>query len=141
MENLDQLNNPTTKTTPPLEQDETQRLAWTIAQAADDRKAGEIVILDVVEVSYLADYFIIATGYSRTQVRAISDAIQEKVEQEFNLKPLRIEGQAQRSWIVQDYGDVIVHVLLPEERQFYNIEAFWGHAQRIEFDSVRAEAS
>lgn len=141
MENLDQLNNPTTTATNSIEQDETQRLAWTIAQAADDRKAGDIVILDVVEVSYLADYFIIATGYSRTQVRAISDAIQEKVEKEFNLKPLRIEGQAQRSWIVQDYGDAIVHVLLPEERQFYNIEAFWGHAQRIEFDSVRAEAS
>ena len=111
-------------------------LALTIARAADDRKAGDIVLLQVAEVSYLADYFVIATGFSPTQVRAISDSIEEKVAQQYNQNPLRIEGKAQGNWILQDYGDVIVHILLPTEREFYNLEAFWGHAERIDFSII-----
>ncbi len=108
-----------------------QNLAWTIAYAADTRKAGEIILLEVVEVSYLADYFVISTGYSRTQVKAISDAIQESVQQKFNYGPLRVEGEKERNWILLDYGDVIAHILLPEEREYYGIEAFWGHAKQL----------
>jgi ribosome-associated protein len=109
----------------------TQRLVQAIAQAADDRKAADIVVLKVVGISYLTDYFVMATGFSRTQVRAISDAIEEKVAKEFQKNPLRVEGKAEGSWIVHDYGDVIVHIFLPQEREFYNLEAFWGHAERI----------
>ncbi|HAJ60382.1 MAG TPA: ribosome silencing factor, partial [Cyanobacteria bacterium UBA8543] len=108
-------------------------LAWTIAQAADDRKGGDILILQVGEVSYLADYFVIVTGFSRTQVRAISQSIEQKVETVWDRLPLRVEGQAEGSWILQDYGEVIVHILMPQEREFYNLEAFWGHAEQIEF--------
>lgn len=115
-----------------LEQ-ESQHLAWTIAEAADDRKAADIVLLRVTEVSYLTDYFVIVTGFSKTQARAISDAIEEKVEQMFNRQPQRIAGKTEASWIIQDYGQVIVHVFLPQEREFYNLEAFWGHAERIDF--------
>jgi ribosome-associated protein len=132
-------SNPTSPDTPTLAAAE--KLAWTIAHAADSRKAGDIVLLEVVEVSYLADYFVIGTGYSRTQVKAISDAIQDTVEQEFNYAPVRTEGQKERNWILLDYGDVITHILLPEEREFYSIEAFWGHAKRIDFETVQqAEA-
>ncbi len=113
-------------------------LARTIAEAADERKAGDIVLLGVAEVSYLADYFAIATGFSQTQVRAISDSIEQKVLEKYNLHPLRTEGKSQGNWILQDYGDVIVHILLPEEREYYNLEAFWGHAKRINF-SVTSE--
>nr|WP_242017725.1 MULTISPECIES: ribosome silencing factor [unclassified Trichocoleus] len=105
----------------------------TVATAADDRKASDIVLLNVAEVSYLADYFAIATGFSRVQVRAIAQSIEEKVETQCQRLPLRVEGKAEGSWIVMDYGDVIVHILLPPEREFYNLEAFWGHAERIEF--------
>ena len=117
-----------------------EHLAWTIAQAADDRKAEDIVLLRVAEVSYLTDYFVIATGFSKTQVRAIADSIEEKVEKECHKQPLRVEGKTKGTWILQDYGDVIVHILLPQEREFYNLEAFWGHAERIDFqmfNSVR----
>ncbi|NBD34162.1 MAG: ribosome silencing factor [Cyanobacteria bacterium] len=132
-------SHPTSPNTPTLAAAE--KLAWTIAQAADSRKAGDIVLLEVVDVSYLADYFVIGTGYSRTQVKAISDAIQDTVEQQFNYAPVRTEGQKERNWILLDYGDVIVHILLPEEREFYGIEAFWGHAKRIDFETVQqAEA-
>jgi ribosome-associated protein len=112
--------------------DASQELALTIVQAASDRKAGDIVVLRVTEVSYLADYFVMATGYSRVQVRAISEAIEDKVEQEWQRRPLRTEGQAEGTWVLQDYGDVMVHIMMPKEREFYNLEAFWGHAERVE---------
>ncbi len=114
----------------------TLNLAWAIAQAADDRKAADIVILKVDEVSYLADYFVIITGFSSTQARAISEAIEDHVEQEFQKLPLHIAGKSEAAWILQDYGDVIVHIFQPQEREFYHLEAFWGHAQRIEFSPV-----
>lgn len=116
-------------------QELSKELALTIAQAADDRKAGDIVILQVAEVSYLTDYFVIVTGFSKAQVRAISQSIEQKVETLWQRLPLRTEGQAESSWILQDYGEVIVHILLPQEREFYNLEAFWGHAQQIEFQA------
>ncbi|ARV60021.1 ribosome silencing factor [Nostocales cyanobacterium HT-58-2] len=108
------------------------KIALTIADAGSDRKAGDILLLRVADVSYLADYFVVMTGYSRVQVRAIADAIEDKVETEWQRRPLRIEGKSEATWIVQDYGEVIVHIMLPKEREFYNLEAFWGHAERIE---------
>ncbi len=130
----DQLKMPSTLvSTSNQTQDMSKGLALTIAQAADDRKGGDITILRVGEVTYLADYFVIVTGYSKVQVRAISQAVEQKVETEWQRQPLRTEGIAESSWIVQDYGEVIVHILLPQEREFYNLEAFWGHAEQIEF--------
>ncbi|MBD2182134.1 ribosome silencing factor [Planktothrix sp. FACHB-1355] len=117
-------------------QDTSSALALNIAEAASDRKGGDIVVLRVSEVSYLADYFIIVTGFSRVQVRAISQSIQEKVEQELQRRPRRIEGLAEGTWVVLDYGDAIAHILMPREREFYNLEAFWGHAERIELPQI-----
>jgi ribosome-associated protein len=110
-----------------------QELAWKIAEAADDKKAADIAILQVEDVSYLTDYFVIATGFSKIQVKAIADAIEEKMTEQFQINPVRIEGKSEGNWIVQDYGEVIVHLFLPSEREYYNLEAFWGHAKRIEF--------
>lgn len=130
----DQLKMPSTLvSTSTQTQDMSKGLALTIAEAADDRKAGDIVILRIAEVSYLTDFFVIVTGYSKAQVRAISQAIEHKVEMEWQRRSLRTEGIAESSWILQDYGEVIVHILLPQEREFYNLEAFWGHAEQIEF--------
>ncbi|MFN6485590.1 MULTISPECIES: ribosome silencing factor [unclassified Nostoc] len=112
-------------------EEESGKLAATIAEAGLDRKAGEIVLLKVAEVSYLADYFVMMTGYSRVQVRAIAQAIEGKVETELQRRPIRTEGKVEGSWVLQDYGDVIVHIMMPKEREFYNLEAFWIHAERI----------
>lgn len=114
--------------------EDSQMLALTIARAAQDRKGGDLVLLKVSDVSYLADYFAIVTGFSKVQVRAIAQAIEERVEQECHRKPLHVEGQGEGSWLVQDYGDAIVHILMPEERDYYNLEAFWGHAERLDLD-------
>ena len=108
-------------------------LALQIARAAEDKKARDITLLKVSDVSYLADYFAIVTGFSRTQLNAIAEAIEEQIEEKFKLQPIRVSGKREGNWIVQDYGDVIVHSFLPEEREYYNLEAFWGHAERVEF--------
>jgi ribosome-associated protein len=110
-----------------------QDLALTIGRAADDRKGADISILKVGGVSYLADYFVIVTGFSKVQVRAISQSIQDQVHQHCHRPCIRAEGQADGSWILLDYGDVIAHIMMPEERDYYNLEAFWGHAERVEF--------
>jgi len=116
--------------------DQTLATARAAALAAEDRKGDQIALLRVTEVSYLADYFLIVTGFSNTQVRAIYQAIAQKVEEQTGRLPLRIEGQGEGSWVLVDYGDLIVHILLPEEREFYNLEAFWGHAERVDWSEL-----
>lgn len=120
-------------------QPSSRQLALSIAQAADERKAADIALLRVEAVSYLSDYFVVATGFSKTQVRAIADSITEKAATEHQLQPLRVEGKADGSWVLMDYGDVIVHIFLPQEREYYCLEAFWGHAERLEFHSSSLE--
>ena len=110
-----------------------EEMAYAIAEAADDKKAQDIVLLKVTEVSYLADYFVIATGFSKPQLRAVCDSVEQKVAEDFGLEPIRIEGKTDGRWVLIDYGEVIVHIFLAEERQFYNLEAFWGHAERIDY--------
>ncbi|MGB3136475.1 MAG: ribosome silencing factor [Nodosilinea sp.] len=115
--------------------DDALRLAYAIAAAADERKAGDITILQVGDVSYLADYFVVATGFSAVQVRAVTRSIEAALETEHNRRPLRIEGQGEGSWIVIDYGEVIAHIFMPEARDYYDLEAFWGHADQIVYTS------
>ncbi len=112
---------------------DSRELALQIAAAAQEKKAQDIVLLQVSEVSYLADYFVIVTGFSRTQLNAIAESIEESLESKYNLYPTRVSGKREGDWIVQDYADVIVHIFLPEEREYYSLEAFWGHAERIEY--------
>lgn len=121
--------------------DESEKLAKAIALAASEKKAGDIKILKVADISYLADYFVILTGYSRVQVRAIASAIETAVEEQYQRRPLQVEGKAEGSWILHDYGEVIVHSMMPAEREFYNLEAFWGHAESIEFSVFEDQGS
>lgn len=112
------------------------QFVWAITQAADDRKAEDIVVLKVTDVSYLADYFVIVSGFSRAQVRAIAGSIEEKAEKDYDRKPRQPSGKDDGSWILQDYGNVIVHIFMPTERSFYNLEAFWSHAERISLEDL-----
>ncbi|GAB4458379.1 MAG: ribosome silencing factor [Elainellaceae cyanobacterium] len=113
-------------------------LALAIAQAADDRKGGDIVLLNVADVSYLADYFVLVTGFSHVQVRAIANSIEQTVKDKLQRLPVRTEGQAEGNWVLIDYGDVIAHIFLEKDREFYNLEAFWGHAERLSFAALQA---
>lgn len=108
-----------------------EQLAFLAAEAADDRKAGDMVLIDISQVSTLADYLLIVSGFSKVQLRAISGSIIDKIEEQFHRLPLRTEGQDRGGWILLDYGDAIVHIMMPEQREFYNLEAFWGHGQTV----------
>lgn len=113
--------------------DETLRLAKVAAQAADDRKAANIRLVQVTAVSYLADYFVVASGFSPVQVKAIARAIEAAVLEQCDRPVLRQEGLSEGRWILQDYGDVVIHVFMPQEREYYNLEAFWGHGQVLDW--------
>ncbi|MGB8698308.1 MAG: ribosome silencing factor [Thermosynechococcaceae cyanobacterium] len=110
-----------------------QQLAYVLAQAADERKGGDVLVLNVQDVSYLADFFVVSTGFSRPQVRAIADAMEKAAIEQCDRHPNHIEGGSESNWIVLDYGDVIAHVMLPDQRQYYALEAFWAHAERLPF--------
>jgi ribosome-associated protein len=116
--------------------DPTLELVHAIVQAADERKGGDLIVLRVGDVSPLADYFVIITGYSKVQVRAIGRSIEDKVEEMFQRRPVRKEGLTEGTWVLEDYGDVVVHILMPHEREFYNLEAFWGHAEQLDVASL-----
>jgi ribosome-associated protein len=112
-------------------EDNAYKMALSAAAAADDRKGEDILILAVGEVSILASYFLIITGFSRAQVRAIAGAIKAELDEQYGLKPIRSSGESEATWVVQDYGDLIIHIMQPKEREFYDLEAFWGHAPRF----------
>ncbi|MCM8814845.1 MAG: ribosome silencing factor [Candidatus Omnitrophica bacterium] len=97
-----------------------------IRKILEDKKARDIVILDVRKLTWITDYLVIATGETNIQTRAIAEEIIEK----FDNPPFSIEG-FETSWILLDYGDIVIHIFLPEVRVFYNLERLWGDAERI----------
>ncbi len=102
-----------------------------VAEAALDRKASEILALDVREVTSIADTFLIMTGNSSRQVGAIGESIQQVIKDEEE-EPLGVEGMSEGRWLLFDLNDVIVHVFLPEMRALYDLERLWGDAPAIE---------
>ncbi len=102
-----------------------------VAEAAFDRKAGEILAIDVREVTSIADTFLIMTGNSTRQVAAIGDSIQQLIKDEHE-EPLGIEGLTEGRWLLFDLNDLIVHVFLPEMRALYDLERLWHDAPRVD---------
>ena len=107
---------------------EPAKLAELIAGYASDVKAQEIVELDLRGVLGYTDYFVIATGGTDRQVKAVHDRIHENMKKEHGLLPRRVEGVSESRWILMDYLDVIVHIFTPEAREFYRLEQLWGEA-------------
>lgn len=106
---------------------DSESLARLAAEACDDRKAVDIRLIRVEEISSLADWFVIASGLSDVQVRAIARSVEDSLEEKAGRLPLRREGISEGRWVVLDYGELIVHLLTPQERAYYDLEAFWGH--------------
>ena len=105
------------------------------AMAADSKKAEDIVVLEVGPLSSVADHFLICSGASDRQVRAIADAIEEELTQNGE-KPLAMEGYHKGTWVLIDCADVVVHVFDDETRRFYNLERLWHRAARVEVPGV-----
>ena len=112
---------------------DSESLARLAAEAADDRKAVDIRLLRVEEVTTLTDWFVVCSGLSDVQVRAIARSVEVRLELDCERLPLRREGVTQGRWVLLDYGDLIVQVLTPQERSYYDLEAFWGHGETILF--------
>lgn len=112
---------------------EAVEVARVAAVSADDKKAEDVRVLDLTELSDVCDYFVIATGLNNRQVDAIVDEIEEKVAAACGGEhPISIEGREERSWILMDYGSVIVHVFTPEARDYYRLEKLWGDAPALQ---------
>jgi ribosome-associated protein len=100
------------------------------ALAASQKKAEDIVVLDLRRVASFTDYFVICTGRSGRQVQAISDQVEEELRQA-GRRPMHIEGYSNAEWILLDYGDFIVHVFNPTARRFYDLERLWRDAEPV----------
>lgn len=116
------------------------KLASVIAKVLDDKKAKDITILNISNVSVLTDYFVICSAEATPQVRAISSAVREKIKELYNRYANGEEFDAKNRWNLLDYGDVVVHILHKEERETYAIEKFWNHACRVELEDCLKEA-
>ena len=116
------------------------KFACAIAQFLDDKLAKDITILNISHVSSLADYFVIASGDSTPQVKALMENTKEKVKEIFSRRPVRMENDQKNRWNLLDYGDVVVHILHKEERQTYALEKFWSHAFSISESEWKKEA-
>ncbi|MBU6282929.1 ribosome silencing factor [bacterium] len=115
--------------------DAIRALAETCAEAALDKKATDVVMLDVRGLTSLADWFVLASGRSDTQVRAIAESVEEACRGR-ERRPLCVEGLRHGQWVLLDYGDVVVHVFYGPVREFYDLERLWAKAPRI---AVEAE--
>jgi ribosome-associated protein len=105
-----------------------ERLAEEVAALAADRKAADIVELDLRGIIGYADYFVVCSGNTERQTKAIHDAIYEGMKREHGVVPRRVEGMPEARWILMDYLDVVVHVFTPELRRYYRLEQLWGEA-------------
>ena len=105
-------------------------LARRIVELAEDKKAADIVLLDLGELTTLADAFVICSGGSERQIGAIADGIVESLRDE-GIKPIGREGTSDSHWVLLDYGSVIVHVFTPPERDYYQLERHWSGARTV----------
>lgn len=100
-------------------------------RAAEDKKANDLVVLDLRKTAGFTDFFVIASGTNPRQVRAIADAVMDALSAR-GAKPAHVEGYDRSEWILIDYFDFVVHVFAPETRVFYSLERLWGYAERVE---------
>ena len=110
---------------------DSKKLALLCREFADNKKAENIVALDVRKLSSVTDYFVIASGTSQPHLRAIVEEISSKLRDEHDLRPSRAEGLTGGSWVVLDYFDVIVHVMHADTRQRYDLEGLWSDARSV----------
>lgn len=123
-----------------MEELNSSKFASILARMADEKLAKDITILDISNVSVLADFFVICSAESTTQVKALTGYIKENAKKELSRSPVGDEFDSKNRWNLLDYGDVIVHILHKEEREFYAIEKFWSNACTINQDEWMKES-
>lgn len=107
-------------------------IARACAAAASDKKASDIVVLDMEGISTFTDFFVICSADSEPQIRAVASAIRESLREKFGRKPLSEDGFPASQWVVLDYGDVIIHLFHSAKREHYDLEKLWSDARRVD---------
>lgn len=110
---------------------DSKKMALLCRELADNRKAENIVILDVCKLSSVTDYFVLASGSSQPHLRAIEEEITSKLRDEYDIRPRAIDGSVAGAWIVLDFFDVIVHIMRSDVRERYDLEGLWGDAAKL----------
>lgn len=112
-----------------------REMAIAMAKALDSKKGQDIQVLETNDLTSLADYFVLCTGASAPQLKALADAV-EKTMKENEILPHHIEGHRGGTWILQDYGDVVLHLFSAEAREFYDLDHLWQDAQKVDLSGL-----
>lgn len=116
---------------------DTKEFALKAVRLLTEKKAVDVILLEIGTISVIADYFLICHGNSKIQTKALCDHILENLpDEEYNL--LRMEGYREASWILLDFGTLVIHIFIPGERSFYNLERLWGGARLIDLQYLSA---
>ena len=118
---------------------DSKKLALLCRELADNKKAEDIIVLDVRKISSVTDYFVLASGSSEPHLRAIIDEISDTLREEHDVTPTGKDGTINTAWVVLDYFDVMVHVMRADARERYNLEALWNDAPRVKPPAARAK--
>ena len=102
--------------------------AHDVIDAIESKKAENIVLLDLRPDAIIADFFVICTGNSDRQIKAVADGVRLAIKEKHNRLPISVEGKGESGWVLMDYGDVLVHIFGEDEREFYDLEGFWSQA-------------
>jgi ribosome-associated protein len=100
--------------------------------SASEKKATDIVVLDLRQIASFAEFFVIASGANQRQVQAVSDEIEEQLKKQLGTRAVRIEGYRTAEWVLMDYGDFLVHIFNKDAREFYDLERLWRDARKVE---------
>jgi ribosome-associated protein len=117
-----------------------KEIAKVAYNALDDKKGEDIKIIDIADISVMADYFIITGGSNKNQVQALYDNVMEKLG-ELEINPRHVEGYNTANWILLDYGDVIIHIFNQEDRLFYDLERIWKDGKNVTVEELKAVKS
>lgn len=119
---------------------ESIEIARLCAQYADEKKAEDILLLDLRGLSPVTDFFVIVTANSNPQLRAVRDQIVEEMREQNALKPINSDGSYESQWLIVNYPNVLVHILSPEKREYYALEELWGDAPTVAWKEEKPEA-
>ena len=109
-------------------------MAILAAKAMNSKKGLDIKIIKIRDLTVITDYFVIASGTSTTQVKALAEEVEYQFEKQIELQPLRKEGFDSKNWVILDYANIIVHVFYPESREAYDLERLWADGELVEID-------
>lgn len=116
--------------------EQNEKMLKIIVEALEEKKAEDIKVVKISDLTVIADYFVIAGGKSTTQIKALSEIVDEKLSRE-GIEPAHREGYGSGSWVLLDYSNIIVHIFHPDARSFYDLERLWADGEKIDIEKIK----